>query len=311
MPCNFTIGRVGNGVTDLGIAVPFYEALGFTVTPPFDLGTAVAEQTEAPDVPVAIQIARKDWLSLELCQQGTPRPPGPPERRPMNLLGLTHLAFAVDNVDRVVDIVRGHGGRDYAFARSKSSDHELGVDAAFYVDPFGTRLLLLGPGACTLAELPEPGADGITVAHLGICAADLGRTATFWDAIGFTLGETRDDDTTFSRLAELDGAPLRVRTATMQGYELLFLEWGGPRDAGVPVRLPLNRIGQLVHFGTHCDDFDSMLHLVAAHGGTVVERTRAVFPPPGLSVAAMDDVHGWIFVLDPNGVQIEIVGPQR
>jgi hypothetical protein len=45
-------------------------------------------------------------------------------------------------------------------------------------------------------------------------------------------------------------------------------------------------------------------------GGTVVERTRAVFPPTGLAAPGMDEAHGWIFVLDPNGVQIEIIGPE-
>jgi hypothetical protein len=29
-----------------------------------------------------------------------------------------------------------------------------------------------------------------------------------------------------------------------------------------------------------------------------------------IAVLGMDAAHGWIFVLDPNGVQIEIVGPE-
>jgi predicted lactoylglutathione lyase len=45
---DFHIARVGVGVTDLNIGRAFYEALGFGASPPFDLGTAIADQSETP-----------------------------------------------------------------------------------------------------------------------------------------------------------------------------------------------------------------------------------------------------------------------
>ena len=43
--------RVGAGVTELDLGCAFYEALGFTAGPPFDLGTTLADQSENPGQP--------------------------------------------------------------------------------------------------------------------------------------------------------------------------------------------------------------------------------------------------------------------
>ena len=37
---------------------------------------------------------------------------------------------------------------------------------------------------------------------------------------------------------------------------------------------------------------------------------EAQFPAPALEMPWEGDPHGWVFVLDPSGVQIEIVGPR-
>jgi lactoylglutathione lyase len=305
-PHGFHIGRVGLGVTDLELARAFYEALGFVATPRFDLGTTIGDQSETPGSAVVIQIVRRDGFNLELVRHGARRSPGwPPPRRPMNQLGLTHLALAVDDLSRVVDVITRHGGCALGFTRS----NELGVDAQFCTDPFGARLLLLESGPSRLGDL-SAGADGIAVAHLGVCVADLDASAKFYDALGFEVGEAIQLDTAMSYLSELDGAPSRAQTVREGAFPLLLTQWGAPRDPGWPVRLPLNRTGDLIHFGTHCDDYDAMLGLVVAAGGTVVERTRSQFPPPGLEMPWEGEPHGWVFVLDPNGVEIEIVGPR-
>lgn len=306
-PHNFHIARIGVGVTDLGAAAPFYEALGFTASPPFDLGTTIAAQSETPGSPVVIRIMRRDGVDVELVQHGNVRPPGrPPARRPLNQLGLSHIALAVDDVDRVNEIVRAHGGSVLDFTRSK----ELGVDAQFCTDPFGARLLLLGSGESAFGPV-SPGADGIAVAHFGICVADIDASTAFYASLGFGVGDDTDCGLAFSATAELDGVPLRVRHLREHSYPFVLMQWGPRRDAGVPVRLPLNRTGDLIHFGTHCDDFDAMLDIVTTAGGTVVERTRSQFPPPGLEMPWTGEPHGWVFILDPNGVQIEIVGPRN
>lgn len=299
------IARVGNGVTDLAVAAACYEALGFTISLPFDLGTAIAVQSEVPGSPLVIQMARRDGVTIELVQHGGARPPGrPPARRPMNQLGFSHLALAVDDIDRVGARIASAGGVVYDFTRTEAT----GGPSVFVADPCGLRILLLGEGSALRAATPE--SDGIAVDHFGICVADLRESAAFYAALGFGVDPPDDLGTMFSSASELDEVPLLVQRARLGDYPILLAQWGGPRPAGPPVRLPLNRVGELIHFGTHGDDFDALLDVVVRAGGSVVERTRATFPPDGLDVPAMPEPHGWVFVLDPNGVQIEIVGPR-
>jgi catechol 2,3-dioxygenase-like lactoylglutathione lyase family enzyme len=165
--------------------------------------------------------------------------------------------------------------------------------------------MLIGARDSQPAQVPIPSATprvgGVAVAHIGVCVADLSVTLDFYRALGFRCSQPKDMGTAFSRLAELDGVQLRSATAELDGYLLWLLEWGGPRDPGVPVRLPLNRSGQLIHFGTHCDDFDAVLDLITVHGGTVVERTRGIFPPAGLTAPGIDEPQGGSSYSTPTG----------
>lgn len=303
----FGIARVGAGVTDLALGCRFYEHLGFVAGPPFDLGIALGAQSETPGSPLVIQVMRREGVDLELVEHGGSRPPGvPPARRPMNQLGLTHLAFAVDDVDRVAAGIRDAGGSVLPHTRTEV----LGGPAIGCADPFGIRLVLLGPGAAT--PFPAlPGPDGIALAHLGATVADLGASTHFFERLGFQVGPTIERGTALAALVEVDDVVLTEQPVALGPYRIVLTQYGPPREPGPPVRLPLNRTGDLIHFGTHCDDFDAMLAVVRAAGGTVVERTRGQFPPPGLGMAWEGAPHGWVFVLDPNGVQIEIVGPRR
>src|SRR6185312_11376112 len=157
-----------------------------------------------------------------------------------NLLGLTHLAFSVDDVEGVLDVIVRHGGTRFDFAMDKASNTGLGADLAFCADPGGTRLLLMKEtpdrGASTLPGAPA-GSDGVSVAHLGVCVADLERSLDFYQALGCRRGPVEPLGTGFSRLAELDGVELRSAAVEHDGYMLWLQEWGGPRDPGLPVRL--------------------------------------------------------------------------
>jgi lactoylglutathione lyase len=304
-PLGLHIARIGNGVTDLTIAAAFYEALGFALSSPFDLGTSIAAQSEVPGSPLVIQMARRDGIAIELVQHGGARPPGrPPARRPMNQLGFSHLALATDDIDRVGETITSAGGFVYGFTRTDAT----GGPSVFAADSCGLRILLLGQGSCLRSA--TPGSDGVAVDHFGICVADLRESAAFYEAVGFGLGSPADLSLEFSGACELDDVPMLVQRARLGDYPVLLTQWGDARPAGTPVRLPLNRVGELIHFGTHGDDFDGLLDVIVRAGGTVVERTRSTFPPAGLAVPSMHEPHGWVFVLDPNGVQIEIVGPR-
>jgi catechol 2,3-dioxygenase-like lactoylglutathione lyase family enzyme len=213
----------------------------------------------------------------------------------MNQLGFTHLAFRVPDL---VGVARQRQERDGIIHGGTRTHRTL-----FCSDPSGTRVLLVADADAD---------DGqVRLDHVGICVADLERSGRFYEALGFDSGDPEELGTTWSSAAELDGLPLTVRRLRKEAYPVLLLQWGAPRDPGHPVRLPLNRVGELIHFGTHGDDFEAMCELVVRSGGSVVERTRGQFPPPGIEVPGMQEPHGWVFVLDPNGVQIEIVGPHR
>lgn len=186
--CHFEIGRIGAGVTDLLHARNFYAALGFTTSEDFELGTTVSPQSEVPGSNVRIHIVNRGGFHLELVQPSFPRLPArPPVRRPLNQLGLSHLALAVDDVDRARAVIERSGGYALAFTRSRA----LGVDALFCTDPFGIRILLLGPGTSALGSTPLD-ADGIAIAHVGISVADLAESTRFYRGLGFEIGRPVD-----------------------------------------------------------------------------------------------------------------------
>ena len=80
----------------------------------------------------------RDGVMIELLGYDRPGFVGPAERRPMNQLGLTHMAMSVDNVDAVVERIVKHGGRVYPHTRVETP---VGI-MVFCTDPDGGRLEL-------------------------------------------------------------------------------------------------------------------------------------------------------------------------
>ena len=67
-PHGFDIARVGAGVTDLATAAAFYNALGFVGGQPFDLGTAIAEQSETTGIVTHMKALGPDaWGRTREC----------------------------------------------------------------------------------------------------------------------------------------------------------------------------------------------------------------------------------------------------
>ena len=65
--------------------------------------------------------------------------------RPMNLAGLTHLSFRVDDVDATIVAVEDNGGR--CLGATRIDHREFGTAAVFVTDPDGMRIeLLQAPG---------------------------------------------------------------------------------------------------------------------------------------------------------------------
>jgi lactoylglutathione lyase len=131
--------HIGLCVTDLARSRHFYEeALGFRtwweLQPP-DEAVAPLLQLPAPLQLHAVYLVLGD-LVLELLAYDAGTHPGP-RARPMDEPGLTHLSFAVDDLDAAVARVIAHGGHEVEGTRSAA--------AVMVRDPDGQLLELTSP----------------------------------------------------------------------------------------------------------------------------------------------------------------------
>ena len=132
-----TVNHVGICVTDLERSRRFYvEALGFQhwfdLAPPDDPSAKLLGLPE----PLGMQCVylRKDEFVLELLHfSAAATPPAP--QRVMNNVGLTHISFAVDDIDAACARVEAYGG-------TVLSETNIGA-AVFIRDPDGQLLELL------------------------------------------------------------------------------------------------------------------------------------------------------------------------
>jgi catechol 2,3-dioxygenase-like lactoylglutathione lyase family enzyme len=129
------VNHVGQCVADLDRATRFYvELLGFAVDRALDVPDEAAGPLlgVAPPVGLSVVYLCKGDFQLELL--AFDRPGNPPFRaRELNDPGLTHLSFAVDDLDGTLDRVPALGGQVV----------NRGTSAAFVRDPDGQLLELL------------------------------------------------------------------------------------------------------------------------------------------------------------------------
>lgn len=108
------VNHVGLCVTDLTRSRQFYEqVLGFEfwrdLAPP---DAMVSKLIDVPE-PVGVQVAylRAGEFVLELMEYTRAGAVTPARTRVMNEIGLTHLSFAVDDIDATAALAEAHGGR--------------------------------------------------------------------------------------------------------------------------------------------------------------------------------------------------------
>ena len=121
----------------------FYcDGLGFEAAECYELdgsqlpGLAEALEVTAPAVIVS-QMITHGSLRIELIEWRTPLPAGTPASR-RNQLGLTHLSFFVDDLDRAIHRLLELGGSLVPGTRQSP-----GIDLVFLADPDGTRVELM------------------------------------------------------------------------------------------------------------------------------------------------------------------------
>lgn len=135
--------HVGLCVSDLDASMRFYcEGLGCRPAERFELDGSqlpgLAEALEVDGTAVIVsQMITHGPLRIELIGWERPRPVGVPSSR-RNQLGLTHLSFVVDDVDRAAERLVGLGGRLLPATRQAP-----GIELVFLADPDGTRVELM------------------------------------------------------------------------------------------------------------------------------------------------------------------------
>ena len=138
--------HVGVCCSDLERSTRFYtEVLGFRVLFSVKMGPEVAATMEQEGRFVSRVLAR-DELRLELLQWLDQPVTGDGSRRPMTALGLTHLAFRVDDVHELAEIAARAGGAAHPETLSTlPGGGEGGRDAQllYLTDPDGVRIELM------------------------------------------------------------------------------------------------------------------------------------------------------------------------
>lgn len=137
-----TFSHTGVCVANLERSIRFYtEALGFVLDRTIDISRPVHIIAELPEMSGRAAFLSRDGVTIELVDYAKPGVVGPAERRPMNQLGLTHMAFVVDDLDHITTRIEEFGGQAHWQTKVSTEIGEL----VFCTDPDGIRIELWNP----------------------------------------------------------------------------------------------------------------------------------------------------------------------
>jgi len=126
-------------VSDLERSRRFYtDALGFSVSHEVDVTPPFETLTEFPDIDGHAIFMTHGPVTVELAGYKSPKVIGPAERRPMNQLGITHMAFIVENLAETASSIDALGGTALRHTYVSAPTGDM----MFATDPDGTRLEL-------------------------------------------------------------------------------------------------------------------------------------------------------------------------
>ncbi len=135
--------HVGLCVSELERSIAFYrDVLGFeevarrlNIT---DAGSA--NLLDFPDMDVELVYLERDGIRIELLGYRVPDAVVEEERRPMNRVGLTHLAFRVGDLDELCRRIEAGGG---TVLPGTTATFEQGNRGVMTLDPDGVRVELI------------------------------------------------------------------------------------------------------------------------------------------------------------------------
>jgi catechol 2,3-dioxygenase-like lactoylglutathione lyase family enzyme len=139
------IGHIGICVSDLERSLRFWrDGLGFAVLREFEFrASSWARILELDELDLRSKIIRRDHMTLELMQFVKPGAVGSTQRRPMNQLGLTHIAVWVSDLDAAAERVREYGGTIVQSTYTTFDHPKLKGRWVMGTDPDGVRVELL------------------------------------------------------------------------------------------------------------------------------------------------------------------------
>jgi catechol 2,3-dioxygenase-like lactoylglutathione lyase family enzyme len=145
-PDGIVFANVSISVKDLDLSTKFYQALGFEAGDLHAIPGPVAHAlgAKAKDAKLEIRFLKRDGVVLELIHL-TPTPKRPASGGSSTQLGLAHIAFRVDNVDRIAAIIKANGGGAVESSRTRLGPPGQGIDILFCTDPDGTIVEIAGP----------------------------------------------------------------------------------------------------------------------------------------------------------------------
>ena len=134
--------NIGLCVRDIERSRLFYtEVFGFEADPePQKIGKMLGGLLELEDLDLTIHFLNKQGVRLELLHYTSPGSVGDGERRPMNHLGLSHLAFEVTDIDAIAQAVSHMGGSVLENTRLGPAGKTIAI---MVTDPDGTRIELI------------------------------------------------------------------------------------------------------------------------------------------------------------------------
>jgi len=135
--------HVGICVTDLDRSLRFWvDGMGFEAGERYELDSRLVPDLHRAleiDEPVELvsQFVRLGPMAVELLAFAAPSPVGRPSAT-RRQVGLTHLAFHVDDLSAAIDRAVRHGG-----TLVESTRVDVGTNVAFLEDPDGVRVELM------------------------------------------------------------------------------------------------------------------------------------------------------------------------
>ena len=150
------IAHIGICVSDLERSRRFYrDGLGFKEVAKLETSSGPTRQLlQMKDVDLRAAFLERDGLRIELLYYARPGSVAGERPRPMNQLGLTHIAIRVDDVDATIAALKRAGAT--WLEGTTIENPEFQARASMVVDPDGTRLELIQAPIDPRAPLGEP-----------------------------------------------------------------------------------------------------------------------------------------------------------